>query len=165
MKISIANLSEGIHTFHLNAEPIDLGLGENFTDPVFVDVTLDKTGKQVFLKAKVSTSARFLCDRCVDEFRQDLRALYQMVYLYDESDAVKFEREEVCLITQGATLIDITDDVRQYLLLALPLKLLCDEECGGLCPHCGKKRSCGDCRCSGEDIDPRWESLKKLLKE
>lgn len=160
MKISIANLSEGSHAFHFTAEPAHLGLSDYFTKPVSVDVTIEKTNREVFLKAAAKTSGRFSCDRCADEFDREVRTAYQMMYIYDEREKQQPHDEEVQVISSVTTAIDIADDVREFILLAVPQKLLCSDSCKGLCPHCGTNRNRGSCSCSAEEVDPQWGKLK-----
>lgn len=160
MKISISNLSEGVHAFHFSAEPIHFGLGNNFTNLVAIDVTLEKTSREVLLHAEASTVGTFSCDRCIDEFHQELKAAYEIVYLYDEGEAYRYPDDEVHVISAGTLAIDITEDVRQYLLLAVPVKLLCKETCKGLCPHCGTNHNHHTCSCEVDVVDPRWAALK-----
>jgi uncharacterized protein len=59
--------------------------------------------------------------------------------------------------------IDLSFGVRESLLLALPMKVLCSEDCKGLCPHCGANLNEESCDCVAETIDPRWAELRKLL--
>jgi uncharacterized protein len=62
----------------------------------------------------------------------------------------------------------LEDVLKEQILLALPLKPLCKEDCRGLCVHCGKNRNAGDCGCTEERSDPRWAALAGLrdkLKE
>jgi uncharacterized protein len=162
MKISIANLSEGVHAFHFSAEPVHFGLGSNFDNVVTIDVTLEKTNRELLLHAEASTVGTFICDRCIDEFRQELRATYEIVYLYDERETYRYPDDEVQVIAVGTTVIDITDDVRQYLLLAVPVKLLCKEGCKGLCPHCGTNHNYHACSCETDTKDSRWAALRRL---
>jgi uncharacterized protein len=68
-----------------------------------------------------------------------------VVYLHPETDT-----------------INLTDDIRDYALLAIPMKSLCSENCKGLCPNCGANLNDGPCKCKEEKIDPRWEPLLKL---
>jgi len=58
--------------------------------------------------------------------------------------------------------IDLDEYIRDYAVLAVPMKNLCSEDCKGLCPKCGKNLNEGTCNCSEENIDPRWESIQKL---
>jgi len=165
MKISIANLSEGVHEYRFTIEPALLGLADNFTKEVVVHVTLDKTGRGLYLKAKAGVPAKFICDRCVDSFDRQIETGYQIVYVYDERDRRKGPGDEVQVIHSGATAIDLDDDLREFLLLAVPLKLLCRDNCRGLCPHCGTNWNRSQCSCHAEEIDPRWQKLKQRFSD
>ncbi|MEE9226071.1 MAG: DUF177 domain-containing protein [Bacteroidota bacterium] len=164
MKFSIANLSDGINDCALTAEPNDLGLAENFAAKVKVRLTVDKSNRELYLRARVATEARFHCDRCLEEFTQKLENSYRMFYVYSEDESPKHERDEVTVIAPETSSIDISEDVRQYLLLAVPPKLLCREGCRGLCGYCGVNLNHGRCTCPKEGADPRWETLRRLQK-
>lgn len=58
--------------------------------------------------------------------------------------------------------LDVTDRVREEIILALPLKILCDPECPGLCPMCGIDLNEATCDCEEDVVDPRLAELKKL---
>jgi uncharacterized protein len=58
--------------------------------------------------------------------------------------------------------LELAEIVREQLLLAIPIKTVCREECKGLCPHCGKNLNSGECECAQGASDPRWEALKSL---
>jgi uncharacterized protein len=85
-----------------------------------------------------------------------------MYYLFDAADADRLDPAEVQVISPPLNVIDITDDVRQTLLLAVPFKLVCSDTCKGLCPSCGTNWNLEACECHEEDTDSRWEELKKL---
>ncbi|HUN66102.1 MAG TPA: DUF177 domain-containing protein [Bacteroidota bacterium] len=163
LKIRISGLSNGFHEYHFSAEPPEIGLDGNFRPPVTVDVQLDKTTRQILLRADISTTGEFECDRCLDPFQLDLRTGYTLVYLYDESDAARYNEEEVQIIAPDTVTIDVAEDVRQMVMLSVPLKLLCREECRGLCPVCGVNRNRESCACSEQKRDPRWDALNGLL--
>ena len=61
--------------------------------------------------------------------------------------------------------LDVDEPLREELLLSFPLRLLCSEDCPGLCPRCGKPRREGDCGCSEREIDPRLAILKTFFDE
>ena len=161
MKIQVGGLSEGVHRFHFDVPAAEVGLGEQFSD-VQTDVELDKTPNQVMLKAAIHTAAHFSCDRCTAPFASRLDSGYRMHYVWNEQDSGQYDVAEVQVIPQGSTIIDISEDVRQTVLVAVPLKLLCREDCLGLCPHCGKDLNDGLCDCSAEEVDTRWEKLRAL---
>jgi uncharacterized protein len=161
MKIQVAGLSEGVHQFHFGVPAAELGLGEGFLE-VQADVVLDKAPNQIALHVAVHTAADFSCDRCTVPFTAPLDARYRMHYIWNGEDASPYDAAEVQVIPQGGSVIDITEDVRQTVLIAVPLKLLCRQDCLGLCPHCGKDLNEGPCGCTSEEFDTRWEKLRAL---
>ncbi len=164
LKIRISGLSNGLYEYHFSSDPVELGLRENFTSPVEVHVELDKTTGQLYLKMQIRTTGHFNCDRCVDEFEQAISCAYNMFYVYNEFETGKYESEEVQVISTDTVHLDLTEDVRQMTMLSVPLKLLCVEDCRGLCPQCGTNRNKESCSCKIEASDPRWEGLQHLLK-
>lgn len=162
MKIHVGNLSEGVHEYRFEIDGGEIGLGPTIAGPIGTEVRLEKTGTQVFLSASISATGTFSCDRCLREFQQELSPAYRMTYVFDASDAGEYDPAEVQVISPSLTVIDITDDVRQTLLLAVPLKVVCREECRGLCPTCGTDLNTGVCCCREEPSDHRWDALNSL---
>jgi uncharacterized protein len=165
MKIQLGGLSEGVHQYQFNVAGADLDIGPGFRRPIVVSATVEKTGNQVFLTAFAEATGTFTCDRCLTEFDAVLTPRYTMVYLFEGAEADRFDRSEVQVIPYSLSVVDITDDVRQTFLLAVPLKLLCSESCKGLCPYCGANWNLASCTCRGVQNDQRWEALKNLRTE
>jgi uncharacterized protein len=163
MRIEISNLSEGIHEYALTAAASEVGLGEQFLQTVHAAVTLNKNNRQLYLRAQVKTVGTFRCDRCIDEFDRLVKSEFQMVYTTEEADRSLYDPDEVQVVPPELHEIEIGEEVRQYLLLAIPQKLLCKESCAGLCPRCGRNLNRERCTCNVEEIDPRWEKLRGLM--
>ena len=88
-----------------------------------------------------------------------------MFYIDDVQNKDFYDEDVVTVIRSDQEYIDISKDVREYALLAIPMKNLCKEDCKGLCSHCGKDLNEGECGCTNEKIDPRWIALKNLYKQ
>lgn len=161
MKIPVAGLGEGVHEHRFDQPASSLGLGSEFSD-VHVDARLEKRPDELYLEARIRTAAQFVCDRCLAEFTRGLEPGYSMHYLHSEAEAARFDPAEVQVLAPGTPSIDLTEDVRQTVLVAVPLKLLCKESCKGLCPTCGKNLNDGSCTCRPEPQDSRWDALKTL---
>jgi uncharacterized protein len=58
--------------------------------------------------------------------------------------------------------MELGDSIREQALLALPVKVVCREDCKGLCPRCGKNLNQESCNCSSQSEDPRWNALRDL---
>ncbi len=160
MKIQIGGLSEGIHRYSFTEPASTLELGEDFSGSVVVETTLDKGPSQILLTSEIRATGQFVCDRCLSPFSADLAPGYAMVYVSEGTDTSHLDPTEVQVIPAGFHVIDISDDVRQTLLLSIPLKLLCKEACRGLCTECGTNLNNETCSCSHAEVDPRWEALK-----
>jgi uncharacterized protein len=76
----------------------------------------------------------------------------------------KGEDEEAFSIDRNH-IVDLSELIRQTLLVNLPLQPLCRAECAGLCPQCGKNLNEGPCDCPTETVDPRFAALESLLDD
>jgi uncharacterized protein len=161
MKIKISNLSEGTHKFRF-LEPVNtVGLGSPFEGDVEVDAELKKTHDQLILDSAISVNASFECDRCTAPVKRLLHADYKMVYL-SGMEPVESESDNIIYLPSEADVIDISNDVRDFSILAVPMKSLCRDDCRGLCSKCGKNLNDGDCQCSKDETDSRWLPLMEL---
>lgn len=165
MKIQVGGLSEGIHQYHFHVEPSALGLSDNFTGNVGIAATMEKSGNQLHLRARIETLGKFDCDRCVKLFEKQLTPSYEMHYVAHDSEAEQFDPSEVQVISPGHLVIDMTEDVRQTIILSVPLKILCNDNCAGLCPHCAKNLNEGRCDCKDLPVDSRWEGLRRFMND
>jgi uncharacterized protein len=162
-RINISNLSEGIHEHILEAEPSKIGLDERFTSKIKIKVRLDKSLRQILLQVKMWAEGTFICDRCLDDFIWQMDKKYSMVYIFGDRSTIDLEKEEeIQVLSADTNYIDLDEDVRQYILLAIPQKLLCQEDCLGICPTCGVNRNNENCICDAQVTDSRWDALKKL---
>jgi uncharacterized protein len=162
MKIQIGSLSEGLHEYQFTTPVEEAGLGEPFDGQVNVSVSLEKTGNQIVLRGLVKAGGEFTCDRCAGSFPLAVDAAYRMYYVTEGGQFEGIDPAELQVVTPGAGSIDITEDVRQTAMLAIPLKLLCSETCRGLCPKCGTNLNVQSCSCTREEGDTRWEPLRSL---
>ena len=161
-RINISNLSEGFHQYFFEAEPSKIDINEQLSGLIKVKAQLDKSLRQILLKSEIQAEGIFVCDRCLEDFHRQLDVTYSMVYIQGDRSTVDIKKEEIQVLTADINYIDLDEDVRQSILLAIPQKLLCWEECKGLCPTCGVNRNTENCSCDVEAVDTRWDALKKL---
>lgn len=166
MKINLVKLHEDLNWLKFQIKPGDLGFDEKeqilalFPNDIDVDVEVQKFSDKYFIKINLNTIIHYCCDRCLDDFDQKLNAAFQLIYSKYTSD--QFEDDEFRFLGESETEIDLCSDIRENILLVLPMKYLCKETCRGLCPHCGVNLNHEACDCQQETIDPRWEKLKSL---
>ncbi len=145
----------------LQMEPVQSDHGRvSFGGPLRLDASLVNEGGALKLTGFVEGKARLACGRCLEPFDFPVRAELDEVY-YNEAQEGSEHGEE--WIPYRGDRLDVAPEVAKAILSALPMKVLCREECRGLCPKCGINLNQGNCECSVSDIDPRMEILKKLL--
>ena len=106
------------------------------------------------------------CARCLDEVRDTFVLQFERTVV-DEGTLTDEQLEdnvdEYVIIENGE--LNVDEELREALILAFPMRLLCSQDCQGLCPKCGKPRKEGACGCPEREIDPRLAILRTLLDE
>jgi uncharacterized protein len=163
MIINLSNLKEGINNFHGKDKAETIGLDKIiFPEYVFTEVTIDKRGLNYYLDFISTVMGEFRCDRCLEKFTREIIAHSQIIYTEDYGLIDGEDEPEIIYLNPVEEEICISEDIRQFILLSVPIKLLCSENCKGLCTNCGENLNTSECNCKEEFIDSRWENLKKL---
>jgi uncharacterized protein len=127
---------------------------------------LKNTGGELRIQGRYTVELKAQCDRCLVEARFPLDAGFDLFY----QPASNIARDEEIEIDEGEAEIgfyehgglELEDILREQILLALPMKRVCSEDCKGICPVCGKNRNQSDCDCHVAKTDDRWGALRKL---
>ncbi len=164
MKINIQNMSDDLHEFSEQVEPVFLSkqMHDLYPEVLQVDVTLDKFGRDYRLDIHIRTHGHYICDRCLAPFEREFEA--RMLQIYQMGPLDEGLDEEVLELAPNAVEIDIDPVLSEMIILNHPVKMLCSEDCKGICPNCGADLNHEACRCGSVPMDPRWEELRKLIK-
>lgn len=125
--------------------------------------------KDIRLQGDWATSLELPCARCIEPVMQNVTRKFELLYRPQGSDAGK---EEISVTAadaeigyyQGEGLL-LEDVLREQVLLAVPLKVICREDCKGLCPHCGKNLNVEQCSCAGPQETTQWAALKEIREK
>lgn len=163
MLIDLEGLLQGGQTqlaldaaFDFSKEPLD-GVYP-FTTPVLVRGSIVNRAGIVTMQATASCTMQYVCDRCAANAEKQLcvpmeHTLVATLNRDDDADAY-------IVVPDGK--LDLEQLTWEDILLFLPSKLLCRDDCKGICPQCGKNLNEGTCECKKE-IDPRFAALLDLL--
>ena len=125
-------------------------------EPVKVKGTVTNVKGSFEVCAKCEAAVLMACSRCLEPVK--VKAQFDLDELFsntgNEEEAETFEAES----------LDLTSAIKRNLLLNLPMKVICKEDCKGLCPICGSNLNQGQCGCKTDNIDPRFERLRSLFK-
>jgi DUF177 domain-containing protein len=122
--------------------------------------------KDIRVNGDLSARVEAACARCLEPVIQNVSRKFDLLYRPLGTDAGPDERsvaaaESEVSYYQGDGIL-LEDMVREQVLLAVPLKMLCREDCQGLCPQCGKNLNSGSCSCAEPVEDVRWAALKDI---
>ena len=131
------------------------------------NIRLMRTNRGILVKGILETESELTCSRCLSTFRLPIKLDFEEEYfpttdiasglplpVPDEPDHFTIDEHNI---------LDLTEAVRQYALLAIPMKPLCQQDCRGLCPSCGINLNLSSCQCPTKTTDPRWLKLKELI--
>ncbi len=160
MRIDVAELEIGEVRRAAFDEVVDSRTEDvRFDAPVNGDVEVNRTARTVHLRGRVTTTVPLVCGRCLEPFR------HHVAVVLAEESAVGGALPTAEGILGPDLMLDVTEAVRQQLLLALPMVPVCRPDCRGLCPQCGTNLNERECGCAkGDAIDPRLAPLLKLKK-
>ena len=129
-------------------------------EPIQVNGSIRNTAGVLELSLRAETILDCACDRCGKEFQREKVVEFQCM-LADEKQ--NEENDEIVLLENGE-FVDAEELARTAFILGMDTKILCSEDCKGLCPRCGADLNLGPCSCKKE-IDPRMAVLAKLLEK
>lgn len=170
MRIEVENLTSAgkpfAHTYR--AEEVELDdEGASLVADAAVEGSASRRGEEVRLRGLIKTEVELLCDRCLAPARAPLEVEFDTSFIPQEAEAAKAENvellaEDLGLSAYDGEAVDLNELVREQILLAVPSRRLCREDCKGLCPKCGADLNAGHCSCEQGEVDPRWAALAGL---
>ena len=152
-------------------EPVEIsGQVFHFDRPLSGEAEIWNTGDSLLVKATLAGESLVQCSRCLKPVSLPLAVTFKEEFIEGEPPA---EDEETDNESDDRTIsyfrgdeLDLTEALQQNVLLELPMKPLCSEDCLGICPSCGVNRNETSCSCQEPtQVDPRLAALKDLLRK
>jgi len=149
-------------SFQFQMDLSDIEFGGNFPArrPVDVSGCVQNEADVLTLTLQVRAVLNCVCDRCAKEFLREKEISFRC-FLATEKQSE--ENEEIVLLEDGE-FFDPEELARTAFILGMDTKILCSEDCKGLCPRCGADLNLGPCSCKRE-VDPRLAVLANLLEK
>lgn len=133
------------------------------------NVKVTRLADGLLVQGDVRANAQLECSRCLDDISlpvdASLEEQFQPTVDVETGRPIKraeYEEDDNAFMINANHLMDLTEPVRQALLVALPMRPLCRVDCKGLCPECGVNRNYTDCGHKPDTTDNRWEALREL---
>ena len=149
--------------FSTSVDLSDLCFGVSYpvSEPVKAEGMVRNTAGVLVMTGEITTCIHGTCDRCATAFDREIELPINVVLVTEMANE---ENEDEWVFPLEGDSADLDDIVRTVFVLNLDSKLLCKEDCAGLCHRCGKNLNDGPCNCQKE-LDPRFAALKQLLEK
>ena len=146
--------------------PADLGievLRVREGEPVEIDLRLEAVLEGVLVTGSARADLSGECARCLEPISDEIEVTFQELFLYDDDQAPLEEDDEVSMLEDDR--FDLEPLLRDAVVLALPFRPLCRDDCPGLCTECGARLADDPDHAHEAAIDPRWASLASLQQD
>ena len=149
--------------FSISLDLSDLRFGNCYpvSESVDAEGVIRNTAGVLMMKGSIHTCIHGICDRCAASFDRDMEVPIDVVLVTELADE---DNEDEWVFPLEGDSADLEDIVRTVFVLNMDSKLLCKEDCKGLCCRCGTNLNEGPCSCQKE-LDPRFAALKQLLEK
>ena len=168
MQMNVAQLLKspvGSTRNHKVSGAIDIS-GGGVCSEVYGEVQLLRTNRGILVRGTLNTEIEVTCSRCLNIFRCSLALNIEEEYFpvidVVSGSSLDVPEEPGCFTIDESHILDLTEAVRQYALLARPMKPLCREDCAGLCPGCGHNLNEEPCSCFPQEAAHPHLVLSKL---
>ena len=164
LSVPLSVIKEGISHFAFHVVDFDLeaNQGRSFAKELEVNAQFTVVGDEYLVKVEVKGEGFFSCDRCGESIPRSIQGVVQTLYTFDRLKYGEANSDDIRLLSGSEQDIDIRQDVKDALILAVPAKILCQKGCLGLCTQCGANLNKKKCKCSNKEGDSRWEALKGI---
>lgn len=168
MRIRVSDIKdEGLHIeTHMDPEWLDnipeLWSGKESTrliSDIDIDLDITRVLREISVLGNISFSIEAPCSRCLETVRMNF--IPEIRLLLSPSDKIR-DDEDLDHETYSGDEVDIDNYLREQIAMTLPVKVICSDDCKGLCPNCGANLNKESCGCDKQWIDPRFAALKKL---
>jgi uncharacterized protein len=153
------------------AAPVEDLVPEEVTaaTPLRGHVHLLRTDRGILVEGELRGSLVVPCSRCLADVAApiaiQIEDIFQPTVDVVRGTFIPVDEEDTALLINEQHILDLSEVLRQNLLLAVPMQPLCRPDCAGLCPTCGADLNEGSCECEAVEVDPRWADLGSLLAD
>ena len=172
MRIEIDKLDETGESFAHSFAPNEVFLDDDrtrATKEIKIEGQARRKGERVRLNGRLQAELEIACDRCLRGIPLAINDEFDVVYApadeKTEAERIELQTDDLEWSVYEGDFINTNEVAREQLLLNLPTRALCKEDCKGLCPSCGADLNSEGCGCEQKTVDPRWEALKNLNRK
>ena len=130
----------------INFSDLEIDFLKSNRNEIEIFLNFSKTQNSIDIKGEISSVYSEICDRCINNLNYDKTAEFRVILTQNEN-LMNNHNSEFILFDESKNEIDLSNIIRDTLLLEKPMKLICDKKCKGLCSNCGKNLNFETCKC------------------
>lgn len=142
---------------------------QRLTVPAQIEGRIRLRREQIELRGHLKAGIEVVCDRCLRPvevpIETDFSSIFTMRASEDDQGAYELTANDLEVGVLTGESFELDEFVREQILVNVPGRVLCLEDCQGLCPHCGADLNEAACECRQKEIDPRWSALAALREK
>ena len=177
MKIRVDEIRDKVRELSALEEVVDypglVGLQESgeceFLAPLRLQLTVAREYDHIRAQGEVETRVRLTCSRCLTEYEMELVSPFTIFYIRSsgaaQDEEVELSEKDLVSVPFDGDEIDFTNEIAEQVLMEIPLKPLCREDCKGLCASCGADLNTAECGCGQAPTNLKFSALKNLKIE
>lgn len=163
MLIKISQLKSGLNEWQEKIPPGSLSLDSQvFQHAVAVRFRVDKQSSRLAIDITAAAEGEFVCDRCSEDFKKSIDGSVQITFI-ERAEPIPDEMpgDDLRSFRVGQDEIDLSVEIRDALLLAQPIQVVCQDDCKGLCAGCGANLNFEECRCENNTSNTIGDLFEK----
>jgi uncharacterized protein len=139
IKLNIGTLNEGSQQIELVSNAAEIGFDDKLLKGnLLIGIDLFKATHQLDLKVKLTGTMNLVCDRCLDVYELPFETDFEIVFVQKAEREEAINDDYIRSYSPFMKTVDITNDIREYILLTVPMRKVPAETPGGVCTWCGK---------------------------
>ncbi len=155
------------HSYHLDGELESKSLPKDsdirIINPIKFDGDVFKVDSEYQIHVNICYTYESSCDRCLESTTNEAKTVLSGKLKESTGKTIDEDDDEEIIYYDENNLLDLDSYIWSQVVSSLPMKVLCSNDCKGLCPQCGVNLNTQSCDCMGYTIDPRLEKLKELF--
>lgn len=176
MKLDIDSIKKGDKNTLDFKFALDLNTIDYYGDVIEIISPVEVNGKtyviddRLYIHLQINTNMEANCSRCLESFTYPFKSSISAEFVHEDLFGNQDDEPDDDIIYYKESIINLDELIKENIIMNIPMKLVCNESCQGLCSNCGVKLNGDSCNCDNsqsqdDNIDPRLAKLKKLLEQ
>jgi len=141
----------------------------SFLGPLSVDLVVVREFDHIRVEGRVETRISLACSRCLADYEFEIASPFTIFYVsssdVSKDEEIELAEQDLISVAFDGDELDFTNEIAEQVLMEIPFKPLCSEDCKGLCANCGVDLNVATCDCTPSQANIKFSMLKNFKAE